>query len=137
MARSLKCGLIFIGNMPKRVDCNPESFVLELFKGAATSQLFQYTDANEAPVNISSFTISLILIGVFNTTLKLSSGDAHTALGSFIEITDGPNGKFAFTISDEETATAKVGVGRYAIQIDEGDGYPYILWRDAVQISDI
>lgn len=123
--------------MPKRIDSNPDSFTIEIFIGAAYSEVFELANADGSPMDISGFTFTLILKDVFEDTFKLVSGDAPTALGSLIAIEDGPNGKLKFTISDEETEFAREGGGRWALQVDEGDGLPYILYRDEVCVQEI
>lgn len=123
--------------MPKRIDSNPDSFTIEIFIGAAYSEVFELANADDSPMDISGFTFTLIFKDVFEDTFKLVSGAAPTPLGSFMQITDGPNGKVTFTLSDEETEFAREGSGRWALQVDEGDGLPYILYRDAVCVQEI
>lgn len=123
--------------MPRRIESNPDNFTLEIFIGAACSQSFQLTDETNTPTDITGYTFTLILKDVFDETFRLESGDAPTTLGSSLSITDAEDGKFTFTITDEETENAKEGPGRWALQVDEGDGNPYIMWRDQVEVREI
>lgn len=123
--------------MPRRSDINSDSFTIEIFKGAACSQSFQYANSDGTPINITGFVFVLVLIDVFDSTFRLSTADAHTTLDSYIEITNSAQGRFSFVISDEETENANLGSGRWALQVDTGDGQLNILYRDAVLVSEI
>lgn len=104
-----------------------------MFRGASCSEGFQYKNPDGTPVDLTGIEVIFGITDVLGDTFKLTSGDAPTALGSFVEKTDEVDGRFRFFISDDETLTADLGTGRWWIQLDTGK----MLWRDNIVVQDI
>lgn len=123
--------------MPQRCDKTLTNYTLEIFKGASCGRSFRYYNPNnETPIDLTGKIVSIGIKDVFDSTLKLSSNESPNAYGSFIEITDAANGEFRFLITDEQTATAGTGMGRWWMELDDA-GDIKLLWRDNVSVSEI
>jgi hypothetical protein len=122
--------------MPQRCEPAVSNFTLEIYRGASCSEGFQYLNPDGTPVDISGKVVAFGLKNIFDSTFKLTSGDAPTTLGSSIEITDAVNGEFRFLITDEETETANLGTGRWWVEVRDG-GDVKLLWRDTAVVYDI
>lgn len=109
-------------------------YPITLYRGITYSRSFTYEDENEAPINLTGKIVVVKFKSVFTNLLTLDSSEAPTTLGSSVVITDAPAGKFTFTLTDEETLTAKDN-GRWWMELRSG-GAADLLWRDEVIVLD-
>lgn len=112
------------------------TYTLQIYKGITYSRTFQYKDADDVPIDLTNKSIVIQLKDIFTSVLQLGSSLPASALGSSVTITDAANGKFRLLITDEETAAAELGTGRWWIELhDAGD--VTLLWRDDIKVEDV
>lgn len=128
-----------VTNMPPRQITTSQctvGFPIILYRGVSYVQTFTYYNPDRTPIDLTGKGIIIEFKDVFGTTLRLSSEDSPTALGSYVEITDAVNGEFKLVVTDEETLTAELGPGRWWMGRIEGSEV-ILIWRDSVDVQDV
>lgn len=116
-------------------------YTIELRKGIAWTKEFTYTTKDGVAIDLTGLPVSIKFKDVFPADLELFSDNGESVLGSSIEVTDAPAGKFIVKISKAETDTAAVGAGRWWIErydaLDVDKEYGHLLVLDDVNVQEI
>lgn len=124
--------------MPRR--CENDSiitnFIVQIYRGVTYIETFTYLNPDGSPIDLSGLSVIFGIKGIFDSTLKLTSGDDPTINGSYVELSDAVNGVIRIVIPDEETITAKLTTGSWWLAI--GDvGLEVLKYTDKAQSLDV
>lgn len=118
------------------IDSVETHYTINLYKGITYSKTFQYKGADGNPIDISTKYFSIKFKDVFPAQLDLFTNAGASVLGSTFTVIDAPNGKFRLQLSDEETATAGTGSGKWWIEVYDGSDIN-LLWLDSVNVVEL
>jgi hypothetical protein len=114
--------------MPRRLtDQGASGYPLKIQRGITWSRVFQFTNNDGTPVDMTGMSIVVHIRDIFDTLFVLSSDDPPTALGSEVVFTDQVNGTFRFKLTDEETLTAN----------EVNDSNPGKWWMERLDDGDV
>ncbi len=121
---------------PKRIiETVDNNYTITLYKGITYSRVFEYTDSDGVPINLTGKILKITFKNVFPQIVEIASNTGATPQGSTFTIIDAINGKFRLQLTDEETDTAET-CGTWWIELISGSDID-LLWLDKVEIVEL
>lgn len=112
---------------------NDTHYTILIYKGVTYSRTFEYTNSDGTPINLTGKSLSIKFKDTFPAQLELFTNGSPSTLGSTFLVTDAVNGKFRLQLTDDETAVAKVGQGKWWIELYSGSDVD-LLWLDNTSV---
>ena len=109
------------------------AYDLAIEQGATFKVIFQWTDANNTPINITGYSArSQVRPTIESATVLV---DATTVNGKLSIVAPASDGKVQLLISATETATLPSGTAVWDLELIAGDGTVTRLLQGSVTIS--
>lgn len=108
------------------------TYNLAIEQGATFKVIFQWTDSNNSPINITGYTLrSQIRATVESSSVMVDMTNANGK----VTISDAAQGKIQMLLSATETASLAAGTGVWDLEVIAGDGTVTRLLQGSVTIS--